>query len=127
MAVSTAPGRRSARVHEALVRLFRSLRGRSADWNLKAATLRAIGRMGLPDAFSVLEGVVRRRPLFGRRRWEALQVTATQALGDLGGEAACRLLEELKGHRTPEVQRAAVRALALLGSSCNEDETCPPD
>lgn len=117
MAVSTAPAHRSPRVQEALVRIFKNLRGRAADWNLKAATLQAMGRMGLPEALPVLEGVVRRRPFFGRRRWETLQVTATQALGDFGGDAAVRLLEELKAHRNPEIQRAAVRALAAASSS----------
>lgn len=127
MAVSTAPAHRSPQVHEALVRMFRSLRGRGADWNLKAATLQAIGRMALPEALPVLEGVVRKRPFFGRRRWEALQVTATQALAELGADTAGRLLEELKGHRSPEVQKAAARALAALGPSGGGAGTCPAD
>ncbi|MBI5016102.1 MAG: HEAT repeat domain-containing protein [Deltaproteobacteria bacterium] len=127
MAVSIAPAHRSTEMHDALVRMFRSIRGRSADWNLKAAILQAIGRMGLPEALIVLEEVVRHRPFFGRKRWEALQMTAAQALGELGGEAAGRLLGELKSHRNPDVQRAAVRALASLGATPAAEAACPSE
>ncbi|MBI5445554.1 MAG: HEAT repeat domain-containing protein, partial [Deltaproteobacteria bacterium] len=94
-AVDAAASRRSSEMLDALWSCYES----SPDWELRAAILRALGRTGLPEAAERLEAVARTRPLLHRRRWEALQVAALEALAALGGQAAAAALERLGPRR----------------------------
>jgi HEAT repeat protein len=114
VAVSSAASLRSERVLQTLWRIFQRIRIRSKGWEFKNAILLAIGRIGLEEGVECLSSVAKKRPLFWRRRWEILQQTAVQALGDLGGEKPQTLLLGLREHKNPEVRRAAIRALAAI-------------
>ncbi|GAB4281013.1 MAG: hypothetical protein Kow0092_36500 [Deferrisomatales bacterium] len=115
MAVGSAAGHRTETMLDALWGVFRRVPMRSSRWNARVPILQSIGRMGLEAAVGPLERLVRRRPLLWRSRWRVVRLAALQALGEIGGERARRILEELRDHRDAEVSKVAVRALATLG------------
>jgi hypothetical protein len=112
LAISAAAGYPSEHTLGALVALFRRAGTGAADWNVRAAVLRSLGRLGLPGGVDLLAEVLGKRPWFRRKRWHDLKRSAIQALGDLGGERSVALLTALKEHRDVELRTEAARALA---------------
>lgn len=107
-AIAAAGCRRSAAVLELLWSCF----GSAPEWDVKASVLQALGRLELPEAVERLEAVTRTSSLLHRRRWEALQVVATEALSRIGGEPGRAALERLREHRSEAVRETAARGLA---------------
>ena len=89
----------------------------SDDWELRVDIVEALGKMGLELAGERLCGVIDKKSLRQRSRWERLRVACVLALGELGGELAVNKLSELEAHANPDLRRAAEGALAARGGA----------
>lgn len=101
----------SPRVFDALAAaLSRALRDDLPE--LAREVIRALGRVGRPEAVPMLEDVLGRRALLGRRRLRELKLAAATALARIPGEAARACLERTAARGDAQVRRAAHAALA---------------
>lgn len=99
------------RALEVLVATVRRDNGRG-DPDVVREAVRALGRMGRPEAAPELARVLARRALLRRRRLRELQLAAVSALAKLPGEAAWTALEQAAGRGPAEVREAARQALS---------------
>jgi HEAT repeat protein len=79
-AISAAARSRSPRLLDALWSTFWRVRIWSKAWEMKVVALKAIGRMGLPEAAPRMAAVAEKRCLLWRKKWRAVQTAAAQAL-----------------------------------------------
>jgi HEAT repeat protein len=76
----------------------------------KRDALKALGEIGSEDALPVLIQVLRRRPFFGRARFDELRTWAAWAIGRIGTSAALESLAGAVNDRCPLVARTAAQA-----------------
>jgi HEAT repeat protein len=76
----------------------------------KRDALKALGEIGSEDALPVLLQVLRRRPFFGRARFDELRTWAAWAIGRIGTAAALESLAGAVNDRCPLVARTAAQA-----------------
>ena len=93
--------------------------------DLAREAIRAVGRMGRPEAAPVLAKILERRSLLRRRRLRDVQLAAVAALAKLPGDAARSALANAAQHGRAAVRVAARHALAQLDSAPG-DRTGPP-
>lgn len=111
----------SPRVFDALAAaLARALRDDLPE--LARESIRALGRLGRPEAVPLLEDVLGRRALLGRRKLRELKLAAVAALGRIPGEAARGCLARTAARGDAQVRRAAQAAL-VRGASGERDES----
>ena len=84
---------------------------REGEFELAREAIRALGRLGRHEALPVLEDILTRRSLLGRRRLRDLKMAAAAAVARLPGEEARVCLERLAGRGDAQVRRAAQTAL----------------
>ena len=89
--------------------LRRSLR--EGEFELARETIRALGRLGRHEALPVLEDILTRRSLRGRKRLRELKMAAAAAVGRLPGQEARVCLERLADRGDAQLRRAAQTAL----------------
>ncbi len=82
--------------------------------DLRKDAIRSLGEIRSSDAVPALEQIVSRRRLFKRQRCNELRVLAAAALGDIGDDTARATLEKTTLDKSPEVARAANKALQQL-------------
>jgi hypothetical protein len=73
--------------------------------------VRALGRLGRPEAAADLAALLGHRGLRYRAAWRELKLAAAAALGRVPGDAAVSALGEAARSRDPQVRRAAQSAL----------------
>ena len=71
----------------------------------------ALGRLGGPEVHEFLEGILAKRPLFGRKRHDELRACALSALGAMRTRRAMEILDEHLEDRSQKVREAAFAAL----------------
>jgi len=98
------------RALEALVRTA-ARDGNASQVELAREAVRALGRTGRPEAVPVLEEVLGRKRLLGRRRLRELQRAAVTALARLPGDGARAALARAAEHADAEVRDTASQAL----------------
>jgi HEAT repeat protein len=109
----------SPRVFDALAAaLARALRDDLPE--LAREAIRALGRLGRPEAVPLLEDVLGRRALLGRRKLRELKLAAAAALGRIPGEAARACLARTAARGDAQVRRAAQAALVRGASGERE-------
>jgi HEAT repeat protein len=75
--------------------------------------VRALGKLGHAEALPVLDELISKRSLLGRRRLRDLKLAAVAAVGRVPGTQAAVLLKRLaKGRGDAHVKRAAATALS---------------
>lgn len=78
---------------------------------LKTAAIKALGRIGSPEAIPALERLARFRLPWGRARRTALRIQAIAALAQIGSPASRPVLETLARRGNRQVAQAALRTL----------------
>lgn len=102
----------SPRALEVLSQALRRALGQG-DEVLARECVRALGKLGKPEAIPVLDELISRRSFLGRRRLRDLKLAAVAALGRLPGSEAAAVLERLAtGRGEAQVKRAAASALS---------------
>lgn len=84
---------------------------------VKKEAIKALGEIGAPAAVPVLISTLKRRPLWGRARFNEVRAAAAGALGSIGGAEAATALEAATDDRAAPVARAAAQALKQLRKS----------
>lgn len=107
------------RALEVLVATVRRDAGRGS-LDVAREAVRALGRMGRPEAAPELARVLARRTFLGRRRLRELQLAAVSALSKLPGDTARTALEQAARRGPAEVREAARQALARTGNEATE-------
>jgi HEAT repeat protein len=82
--------------------------------DLKVGAIKALGRIGSPEAIPFLERLARRRVLWQRARFNSLRIQAIKALGQIGSESSVAVLEVLTQDRHPRLAKTASLALKHL-------------
>jgi HEAT repeat protein len=105
------------RSREGLDALLAAVRKRSdlAD-GVRLAAIHSLGRLGGPDALGALRWVLETKSRHERRRLRPLRPAAVQALGQIGGEGACEILERHAARGDRSV-RMACRAVLASGET----------
>jgi HEAT repeat protein len=111
---------RSKAVRPLAERLTRDLE--ADDLELAREAIRALGRLGGPEATPALERVLERRRLFGRGRLRELKLAAIAALARISGEPAARVLTRAAQDRDPGLRRAAEAARRRRGAVDHQDD-----
>jgi HEAT repeat protein len=88
--------------------------------DLAREAVRALGRMGRPEAVPVLAKLLERRSLLRRRSVRELQLAVVSALAKLPGAPARAALEQATRRGDAGVKEAARQALARVGSTPDE-------
>jgi HEAT repeat protein len=102
----------SPRALEVLTEALRRALGQGDD-ALARECVRALGKLGHPDAVPVLDELISKRSFLGRRRLRELQLAAVAALGRVPGSQAAEALERLaSGRGDAQLKRAAAGALS---------------
>jgi HEAT repeat protein len=86
-----------------------AMRSRQAGFAREA--IRALGRLGRPEATEALAELLLCKSIFKRRRWRELKVAAASALGRIPGDDAVGALAQASGSRDSQLRRAAQTAL----------------
>lgn len=81
------------------------------DVNLAKELLRALGRLGRPEANSIFGSLMRRKSGLGSRWMRDVKIAAASALATVPGDQAVALLAEALQTRDDALRRAAQRAL----------------
>ncbi len=100
----------SPRALEALLAALRRA-GRTGEFELARESIRALGRLGRPEAAPELAAVLNRVSFFQRRKLRELKLAAAAALARLPGAQAQQALAVASRSRDPRVREAASRAL----------------
>lgn len=100
----------SPRALEALLAALRRA-GRTGEFELARESIRALGRLGRPEATPELAAVLSRVSFFQRRKLRELKLAAAAALARLPGSQAQQALAAASRSRDPRVREAASRAL----------------
>jgi HEAT repeat protein len=103
-----------------LVRPLTTALEQEKDSALAGEYLRALGRIGTPDAVRALMNTAQSGRWFRARKPKPIRLAAIEALRELGGATAIDTLEALVRDRDRDVQEAARSALAEIRGS--EDE-----
>jgi HEAT repeat protein len=96
------------------------LDGSTETLELAREAVRALGRMGRPEAAPELEKLLERRSFFRRKPLRALHLAVVAALAKLPGEGARAALERSASHGDGEVREAARQTLGRLGDEPGE-------
>lgn len=91
--------------------------GGAETLDLAREAVRALGRMGRPEAVPVLAKLLERRSLLRRRSVRELQLAVVSALAKLPGAPARAALEQATRRGDAGVKEAARQALARVGSA----------
>jgi HEAT repeat protein len=78
---------------------------------LKTSAIKALGRIGCPEAAPELERMAKRRPLWGGARRTALRIQAIAALGQIGSPSSRPIMESLCRERDQRIAQSASRAM----------------
>jgi len=100
----------SPRALEALLAALRRA-GRTGEFELARESIRALGRLGRPEATPELVAVLSRFSFFQRRKLRELKLAAAAALARLPGAQAQQALAAASRSRDPRLREAAARAL----------------
>jgi hypothetical protein len=100
----------SARSGEALLNALRRAVGRR-NYEFAAELVRALGRLGRPEATRDLVALVGHRGLRHRKAWRDLKLAAATALGRIPGDEAVAGLAQAARSRDPQLRRTAESAL----------------
>ncbi|MFQ5699560.1 MAG: HEAT repeat domain-containing protein [Myxococcota bacterium] len=104
---------RSDRAGKALTAIAESGSRRSDP--LRREAIRSLGRMQWSQAVPVLERLLRKRGLLGRKRRRELGMAALHALRRIGGEAAFCALQDASVRGDATLRRHCAEALRLMG------------
>lgn len=100
-----------------LVRPLTTMLEQEKDMVMAGEYVRALGRIGTPDAIRALLQTARSGRWFVGRKPKPIRLAAIDALRELGGPTAIGTLEELVRDRDRDVQEAARTALAEIRGS----------
>jgi HEAT repeat protein len=78
---------------------------------LKTSAIKALGRIGAPEAATELEILAKRRPLWGRAKRTSLRIQAIAALGQIGSPSSKPVLEALTHERDQRIAHSALRIM----------------
>jgi HEAT repeat protein len=106
----------SPRAGEALLAALRRAVGRRR-YDFAGELVRALGRLGRPEAAADLAALLAHRGLRYRSAWRELKLAAAAALGRIPGDDALTALAEATRARDPQLRRAAQSALDRRASA----------
>lgn len=105
---------RAASAVPTLIKIVRKQGWSRDSVDLRKDAIRSLGEIRSSDAVPTLKWLVSRRRLFRRQRCDELRTIAAAALGEIGDDAARNTLEKATHDKSPDVARAANKALQLL-------------
>lgn len=94
-----------------LVKIIKSRDPFMKKTELKTSAIKALGRIGAPEAATELERLAKRRPLWRRARRASLRIQAIAALGQIGSPSSKPVLEALTHERDQRIAQSASRIM----------------
>ena len=85
-----------------------------ADFEIKKASVRALGEIGDTSVFHVLEGILKSFSLFTRRRSTLLKLEIVESLGKYPAAEAFSILKKIAGKRSGALAEKAVLTLKTM-------------
>ena len=105
---------RAASAVPTLIKIVRKSGWNRASVELKKDAIRSLGEIRSADAIPVLRKIIAQRRLFHRQSNDELRTAAAIALGEIGDDSVCDLLENLLHDKSANVARAAAQALKQI-------------
>lgn len=94
-----------------LVKIIKSRDPFMKKTDLKTSAIKALGRIGAPEAASELERLAKRRPWWRRSRLAVLRIQAIAALGQIGSPSSKPVMETLCRDRDQRIAHSATRTI----------------
>lgn len=94
-----------------LVKIIKSRDPFMKKTELKISAIKALGRIGAPEAAKELERMAKRRTLWGRARQASVRIQAIAALGQIGSPSSKSVLESLTHERDQRIAQSASRTM----------------